>query len=324
MQRKSCIFLLVVLMMGYCGIVNAGGNSSITVVTALTEEAPASSKPEVIEQDAEIYKISFPEEILFDFDKDRLSDEAKRILNQVAEKLGSHSEIRLRVEGNGDDVGANVYNIQLGLRRSQSVINYLVNKQGIPRNRLIKTSLGEENQTDGKTPGNDVDIETKRKKNRVVKFNIEDGWYVFTQPKASPPPPPSANNGFKTGLLNFQFNVPVYQFPVLNLQLPTIPRAMDRKWTLKQRILLSTIVGLATGAGSSAVTWLRDVHNEDIRTSTGGHYESYRNINAPEFIAGAIGLGTGFGATFWLSGHFWRDGDDGSFKFIFGNKGDGR
>ncbi len=312
-MNKNCV-LFWILLIGYCGMVNAGENSSMTVFSTLMPEDAKSPKPEVIQQDAEIYKLTFPEEIGFEFDSDQLSNQAREILSQIAEKLKSHLEIRLRVEGNGDDVGSNVYNIQLGLRRSQSVINYLVHQHGIPRYRLIKTSLGEENQG-AETPADD--IETKRKKNRVVRFNIEGGWYVFTQPKTDVP---TMNNALRTGLPEFQLNTPVYQFPLLNLQPPTILSAVDRKWTLKQRVLVSTIVGLVTSAGSSYVTWLRDVHNEDIRTSTGGHYETYRNIDGPEVIAAGAGFVGGVAGTFWFSGHFWH-GTDGSFKVKFETKG---
>jgi len=78
---------------------------------------------------------------LFETRGDGLTDEAKRALNKDAEKLKADPEIIVRVEGHADERGTDALNYELGLKRANRAVDYLVSV-GIGRSRLIPQSLG--------------------------------------------------------------------------------------------------------------------------------------------------------------------------------------
>lgn len=81
--------------------------------------------------------------VYFDFDRDTLNAEARARLNEQAAWILKNKNIRFRVYGHTDKVGGNRYNYQLGLRRANRVVDYLVSK-GISPDRLeAMVSFGE-------------------------------------------------------------------------------------------------------------------------------------------------------------------------------------
>jgi outer membrane protein OmpA-like peptidoglycan-associated protein len=76
----------------------------------------------------------------FSFDSSKLTSQSRYILDQLVGRL-SHVNSMV-VEGNTDNVGSKRYNFNLGLKRSQSVINYLAVK-GVSPDQMDSTSLGE-------------------------------------------------------------------------------------------------------------------------------------------------------------------------------------
>jgi outer membrane protein OmpA-like peptidoglycan-associated protein len=73
--------------------------------------------------------------VTFAFNRSDLSPAAMATLAQQASWIRQFPEVRFSVYGNTDLVGSERYNKGLGLRRAQSVVNYLVS-QGISRGRL--------------------------------------------------------------------------------------------------------------------------------------------------------------------------------------------
>jgi len=71
----------------------------------------------------------------FAFNSAHLDAEAYAVLLQQADWIRQFPEIRFRVYGHTDLVGSAAYNKNLGLRRANAVVNYLVS-QGINRSRL--------------------------------------------------------------------------------------------------------------------------------------------------------------------------------------------
>ncbi|WED22307.1 OmpA family protein [Vibrio sp. JC009] len=62
--------------------------------------------------------------VTFDFDKSSLDSESRYILEQLKDKLRSNSK-DLLVEGHTDSSGSEDYNFDLGLKRTETVMNYL-------------------------------------------------------------------------------------------------------------------------------------------------------------------------------------------------------
>ncbi|EEX08172.1 OmpA family protein [Ruegeria lacuscaerulensis ITI-1157] len=84
---------------------------------------------------AQRFAAEVPSQINFAFDSAQLDASAQRILLQQANWIKQFPEARFRVYGHTDAVGSQSYNYNLGLRRANAVVNFLV-QQGISRSRL--------------------------------------------------------------------------------------------------------------------------------------------------------------------------------------------
>jgi len=84
-----------------------------------------------------------PSMVNFAFDSTRLDANAQQVLRKQANWIRQFPEVRFRVYGHTDLVGSAGYNKNLGQRRANAVVNYLVS-QGISRSRLeAVASFGE-------------------------------------------------------------------------------------------------------------------------------------------------------------------------------------
>lgn len=89
----------------------------------------------------EEFKKLVQHKVFFAFDKFSLSKEAKQILLQQVEWLKNNQNTTVNIEGHCDEIGTDLYNYHLGLKRTQSVKDFLVN-HGIDQNRLGVISYG--------------------------------------------------------------------------------------------------------------------------------------------------------------------------------------
>jgi len=78
---------------------------------------------------------------LFETRGDELTEDAKRILGKAVEKLKADSDMMVRIEGHADERGSDALNFELGLKRANRTVDFLVSA-GIPRARMIPQSLG--------------------------------------------------------------------------------------------------------------------------------------------------------------------------------------
>jgi peptidoglycan-associated lipoprotein len=88
--------------------------------------------------------ISF-DAVYFSFDKAGIRKDNIASLNETIRTLKKDISIKIHLEGNCDSIGSAKYNKALGLRRVNSVKNYLL-RAGISPRRISVTSLGKENQ----------------------------------------------------------------------------------------------------------------------------------------------------------------------------------
>lgn len=87
--------------------------------------------------------VTISAEKLFGFDKSKLQDGSKPILDDVVAKLKEHSEFKLvMVTGYTDRIGSEAYNQKLSEKRANEVKNYIVS-QGIDASRLQAVGKGE-------------------------------------------------------------------------------------------------------------------------------------------------------------------------------------
>ncbi|MFZ5479710.1 MAG: OmpA family protein [Myxococcota bacterium] len=106
--------------------------------------------------------------IFFDFGKATIQERSYDLLNEIAQVIGEHKELkRIRIEGHTDNVGDDIMNLKLSQARAESVKAYLVSR-GVDAARLDPRGFGEMN------PISTNDTEEGRAQNRRVEFIIVD------------------------------------------------------------------------------------------------------------------------------------------------------
>ena len=87
-------------------------------------------------------KITFASGILFDVNKSALQPDAMVNMQKLAVILNKYEDTEILIEGHTDATGSEDYNMDLSLRRAQSVGNYLTAQQVLPT-RLNMMGYGE-------------------------------------------------------------------------------------------------------------------------------------------------------------------------------------
>ncbi len=101
--------------------------------------------------------------VTFQTGKADLTENAKRVLDIVAESLMQYPEIEIEIRGYTDSVGSAAFNLNLSQRRAEAVRDYLVQK-GIALKRLRAIGYGEAN------PIASNKTKEGRAKNRRIEF----------------------------------------------------------------------------------------------------------------------------------------------------------
>jgi peptidoglycan-associated lipoprotein len=81
--------------------------------------------------------------ILFDYDRYNIREDAKPILDNVASLLNKERKMNVVIEGHSDERGTNEYNLALGEKRARATQNYL-QALGVSLLRVKTVSYGEE------------------------------------------------------------------------------------------------------------------------------------------------------------------------------------
>jgi len=104
-------------------------------------------------------------DVLFAFGKADLSPNADRSVEKLAAFLTKYPDRNVLIEGHTDSVGSDEYNLDLSLRRSESVMDKLV-ADGIDSGRITTVGYGK------KYPAYSNDTEANRAQNRRVEVII--------------------------------------------------------------------------------------------------------------------------------------------------------
>jgi peptidoglycan-associated lipoprotein len=79
--------------------------------------------------------------VYFAYDSAALSDEMRSTLKALAARLRDRPDVSLRIEGNCDERGGELYNEELGFRRAEAARRYLV-AHGVDDSRITTVSFG--------------------------------------------------------------------------------------------------------------------------------------------------------------------------------------
>lgn len=82
--------------------------------------------------------------VFFDFDRSAIRPSEQSKLDAVATYLKNTANVQLLVEGHCDERGTEEYNRSLGERRAISAREYLLQKHGLPSDRVTTASFGED------------------------------------------------------------------------------------------------------------------------------------------------------------------------------------
>lgn len=96
--------------------------------------------------------------VYFDYGRSELKETAYPVIDKIAEEM-KNNENSVIITGFTDDKGSEEFNIELSLKRANSVRNYLISK-GINGNRLTVRAMGENE------PVNDNSTDVNRALNR--------------------------------------------------------------------------------------------------------------------------------------------------------------
>jgi outer membrane protein OmpA-like peptidoglycan-associated protein len=106
-----------------------------------------------IERVGEGLLVTFDSGLLFAFDSDAISGNARTNLSNLAASLSKYPETEVLIVGHTDSIGSASYNQSLSQRRAQSAASYL-SSQGVSRDRIDADGKGEmepvaDNASDG-------------------------------------------------------------------------------------------------------------------------------------------------------------------------------
>jgi OOP family OmpA-OmpF porin len=133
------------------------------------------------------YKSVADASVLFGFDKDNLTKEAKEELDQIATNVASTKGYIITVEGATDSVGPAEYNYDLSQRRANSVIQYLASQKSIPAHKIYLIGLGKDKPVESNKTAEG------RKKNRRVEVHLMTNTTGAPAQTPNAAPSPTAN-----------------------------------------------------------------------------------------------------------------------------------
>ncbi len=113
-------------------------------------------------------QIKIMDKVYFRTGKAKIRSKSRKLLNNVADVLMAHGEIKLvRIEGHTDSDGDDQMNKELSQARAEAVRDYMI-KRGVDADRLEAVGFGEEK------PIGDNSTKDGKAANRRVEFNIVD------------------------------------------------------------------------------------------------------------------------------------------------------
>jgi peptidoglycan-associated lipoprotein len=106
-------------------------------------QAAAAAAAQALAQRVQAARDLLSVRVHFDYDQSTLTPAAMQVLNQKLPILRASPAVTMRLEGHADERGSNEYNLALGNRRAQAILEFFT-QNGLAATRFQTTSFGEE------------------------------------------------------------------------------------------------------------------------------------------------------------------------------------
>lgn len=144
---------------------------TLDLLIAATEVEGAVTDLAVEETETEI-RIALSADVLFDFDSSDIKPEAAAALGQVAALIRAQTNQPVRIEGHTDSKGSDAYNQALSENRALSVMDWLVDEEGLDGSGFETVGFGESQPAAPNELPDGSDDPDGRQKNRRVEIVI--------------------------------------------------------------------------------------------------------------------------------------------------------
>jgi len=141
------------------------------------------------------YKPMGTSSVLFKFNSDKLSSDAKQQLDQMVTSGNQYKRFFIAVEGFTDRTGSNDYNQALSRRRADAVVQYLVAQHNIPIYRIHMVGLGELKPVD---EAKNREARAKNRRVEVTFFSADQGAMAMNNGTGATGQSTQGNNGSQT------------------------------------------------------------------------------------------------------------------------------
>ncbi len=129
-------------------VVQTETESGIDATTRRTQELEAEARARAAAAEERIASAALNTTVFyFDFDVAEFRAADRDVLSYHARNLAANTNKRIRLEGHADERGTREYNLALGERRAEGILNYLI-VNGAARRQIEVVSYGEEQPAD--------------------------------------------------------------------------------------------------------------------------------------------------------------------------------
>ena len=149
-QRNQCfkvgLFVISLFVLGACSSTSEMEDESANTESADSSSSSASgagSSNQLTQEQIRAQNALRQTVFYFDFDVAEFKPADRETLTYHARDLAANSGKRIRLEGHADERGTREYNLALGERRANGILNYFI-VNGASRSQIEVVSYGEE------------------------------------------------------------------------------------------------------------------------------------------------------------------------------------
>ncbi len=149
-QRNQCfkvgLFVISLFVLGACSSTSEMEDESANTESAASSSSSSSgagSSNQLTQEQIRAQNALRQTVFYFDFDVAEFKPADRETLTYHARDLAANSGKRIRLEGHADERGTREYNLALGERRANGILNYFI-VNGASRSQIEVVSYGEE------------------------------------------------------------------------------------------------------------------------------------------------------------------------------------